>query len=169
MACSLSSLYKIDPTTAALTFVASIQGPSYGQWTGLTFLADGRLLVGGDGIYELDRRSGMTRAIVGQGSISVSGDMAGMPDGKVYASVKSKSPGGSDVLVAVDPNAFNSVAQPLFELPSDGSILGLGYVNGIALGFTESGKVMMVNILTEKTSVLSTGVQFWGAATAPAL
>ena len=155
-------LYVIDPNDAKCTLVAQLDATASGS-NGLTFLPDGTLVASGGGVWELDKNTGrVTRTLVGPGRYDTSGDIIGLPDGKLYWSVRGS---GDDDLVRLDPaTGATTVVGDL----GTSNVFGLAYENGKLYGYTDGGKVSTVDPSTASVSQTRTlSRTWWGATTNP--
>lgn len=155
---SYTALYRINPNTAAVTWVASLAD----EMTGLTFVSDGRLVGAGMGVSFVDTNNGRLTTLVDEGRFQTSGDIVGLPDGKLYWTVV-----GGDDLVQVDPNTGN--ARNLGDVGWS-KVYGLGYAYGVLYGFTSGGRVLEIDTGSAAT-LDDTHVPggWWGATTNPVL
>lgn len=155
---SFDALYKIDPTNAECTYVASVAD----SLTGLAFVSDGRLVGAGSAVSVVDTRTGRLTTIVPAGEYQTSGDIIGLPDGNLYWTVT-----GGDDLVRVDPTTgdtrrIGSVGQY--------GIYGLGYANGDLYGFASGNVMLVIDPATARGGADQTlRGSWWGAATNPVL
>lgn len=155
---SYDALYRIDPGTAEVTFVASLDD----EMTGLTFVSDGRLVGAGAGVNFVDPRSGRLTELVPPGRFETSGDIVGLPDGMLYWTVE-----GGDDLVVVDPNSGD--ARRVGEI-GESAIYGVGYAYGALYGFTSAGRVLEIDATTGAVaSDTRCSGTWWGATTNPVL
>ena len=156
-AVSVDALYRVDPTDARLEHVSDLAIPLYG----LTFLADGRLLGAGDGIYWVEPISGLMAEFVSSGNYQTSGDIVGLPDGKLYWTVI-----GGDGLVVVDP--VTGQTDYIGDIGIE-NLWGVGYYDNALFGFSSAGSMCEINpanaevVAWESTS----GQYWWGAASNP--
>jgi hypothetical protein len=150
------SLYGINGHTAEVWEIAPIAFPMYG----LTCTSDGRLVGGGDGLYELDTLTGAATALVPEGRFETSGDLVGLPDGLLYWAVRE-----GDDLVVVDPTSGATSNRGEIGVER---IFGLGYAYGALYGFTDAGVVLEINASTGAVvSTRSLPGTWWGATTNP--
>jgi hypothetical protein len=151
-------LYVINPLTAETSRLATMANDA----NGLTFLPDGRLVASGTGVWSIDRATGaVLETLVPPGRYETSGDIIGLPDGKLYWVVRG---GGTDRLVRIDPaNGQTTVVGGL----SLANLYGIGFADGALYGFG-SNSVISVDPATATTSQTRTlrGV-WWGATTNP--
>jgi hypothetical protein len=155
---SFAALYKIDPTTADCTYVASVDD----SLTGLAFVSDGRLLGAGSAVSVVDTRTGRLTTIVPTGEYQTSGDIIGLPDGFLYWTVT-----GGDDLVRVDPTTGDTRRQGSV---GQYGIYGLGYANGELYGFASGNTMLVIDPATGRGSSDQTlRGSWWGAATNPVL
>ena len=78
------TLYGINGHTAEVWKIADLAFPMFG----LTCTSDGRLVGGGDGLYEVDIETGEVTTLVPEGRFETSGDLVGLPDGLLYWAVR---------------------------------------------------------------------------------
>ncbi len=155
---SFTSLYYINPTTAECTFVASLDD----EMTGLTFVSDGRLVGAGSAVSFVDTRTGALTPLVPAGEYDTSGDIIGLPDGMLYWSTT-----GGDVLIQVDPDTGTTRRRGSIGVSG---VFGLGYAYGEFLGFTSSGRVIVMDEASGHTSENEAlAGTWWGATTNPVL
>ncbi len=153
-----SALYVINPTTAECTFVANLAD----SMTGLTFVSDGRLVGAGARVSFVDTSSGALTSLVPSGRYSTSGDIIGLPDGMLYWTVT-----GGDDLVKVDPNS--GATTRIGSIGTTG-LYGLGYADGVLMGFASSGRRVDIDETTARSSnSQSVSGAWWGATTNPVL
>ncbi len=152
------NLYVINPTNAAVRKLATMANDA----NGLTFLPDGRLVASGAGVWAIDRTNGqVTETIVTAGRFDTSGDIIGLPDGKLYWVVRGTS---GDQLVRIDPSSGSTTLVGSLSLAR---IWGVGYANGSLYGFG-SDSVITVDPATAQTSLTrSLSGAWWGATTNP--
>jgi hypothetical protein len=125
-------IFRIDPDTARATHLARYDDILHG----LTFLSDGRLVVAGRRVTIVDPLTGRTEEeLVGEGVYETSGDIIGLPDGKLYWSVRGGR-GEPDLLVRIDPRTSRTE-----ELGATGveAIYGLGFADSVLYGFLRDG------------------------------
>ena len=153
-----TTLYTIDASTAEARFVAELAT----SLVGLTFLSDGRLIGAGDGIFEVDTATGALRSLISGGAYTTSGDVVGMPDGKLYWTVLG---GGGDALVRIDPSSWSTTF--VGEI-GESQLWGIGEVGGNLTGFSAAGRLVEIDPLTARVSRATTLPNaWWGATTNP--
>lgn len=153
-----SSLYAINPATAECTLVAHLAD----SMTGLTFVSDGRLVGAGSRVSFVDTSSGALTTLVPSGRYSTSGDIIGLPDGMLYWTVT-----GGDDLVQVDPG---SGATTRIGSIGVSGLYGLGYADGVLMGFSDSGRRVDIDSTTARSSNSEPlPGSWWGATTNPVL
>lgn len=156
-------LWRIDPETARCTFLATYTDILHG----LTFISDGRLVVAGHGVTIIDPQTGRAlEELVPEGQYETSGDIIGLPDGRLYWSVRGGR-GMPDDMVRIDPATHDTVM-----LGSTGveAIYGLGYATGILYGFLRDGQLVRINQTTaQATSAGPLEGRWYGATTNPVL
>jgi hypothetical protein len=156
-------IFRIDPETALCTYLSTYDDILHG----LTFLSDGRLVVAGRRVAIVDPMSArVLDELVGEGRFETSGDIIGLPDGKLYWTVRGARDEG-DQLVRIDP--ANGNASLLGGGPVAG-LYGLGFAYGELYGFSRDGVVVELNQRTG--DVLDTRTlegRWYGATTNPVL
>jgi hypothetical protein len=159
-----ASLYAVDVHSGAFTFLAGLADSTA---AGLTFLADGRLVVAGSGVEILSPPTYTAQTLVPPGTFQTSGDVVGTPDGALYWTVQGGSALSADDLVRIDPST--GATTDLGSLPAQG-VYGLSYENGTLYGFTNQGQVMTINPANPAASVVASVPGTWsGAATNPSV
>ncbi len=159
------TLYRVDPTTAACAFLATVADDSI---IGMTFASDGvipgvagEVLVGGssNGTYwriDTDRgrmtRLGQLR--LGAVNYRLSGDLVSVAGAGTFATVRSGSTASTshDELATVDPatGAITLLGNTGFS-----RILGLGYYRDTLYGFTRNSALIVLNARTGAGRMLS--------------
>jgi len=159
-AISPSQLFLVDPTNANLKLVRRLD---MSEANALTVLSDGRLVVAGRGVAILDLDKNQSYTIGSTSTYNSSGDIVGLPDKKLYWSVKTAS---GDKLVVVD--AFAGTTRELGAIGHSG-VLGLAYASGTLYGFSEGGKIFTIDQQSgSAVSVIKTdSTRWWGATTNP--
>ncbi len=153
-----SSLYAINPSTAECTFVARLAD----SMIGLTFVSDGRLVGAGSRVSFVDTSTGALTQLVPSGRYSTSGDIIGLPDGMLYWTVS-----GGDDLVRVDPGT--GATTRVGSIGTSG-LYGLGYADGVLMGFADSGRRIDIDASTARSSNSEPlPGSWWGATTNPVL
>ena len=153
-----STLYTVDASTARVSRVADMDQ----SLVGLTFLSDGRLIGAGDGIFEVDTTTGALRALTSGGGYTTSGDVVGMPDGKLYWTVLGSF---GDALVRIDPTTWSTTY--VGEI-GESSLWGIGEVGGNLTGFSSGGRLVEIDPTTARVSRSTTLPNaWWGATTNP--
>jgi len=159
---SFSTLYGIDPSTAAVWDIAPLDM----SLVGLAATSDGRLIGAGDGLYEIDTTTGETSVLVEEGLYNTSGDIVGLPDSLLYWLVQSVDDSGDD-LVVVDPDSGSTSFRGRIGVSA---LFGVGYAEGSLFGFSEAGEVVEIDPSTgEAVSVSPLPGTWWGATTNPVL
>ena len=132
---------------------------------GLAFTSDGRLFGAGDGLYVVDIESGELSPFYVDHSYQTSGDIVGLPDGRLYWTVNGSDPSSGDDLVIVDPNTGNSVNRGAI---GQGDIWGIGYYDGELIGFSNDGNMLSINPFDASIgSKVGFDESWWGATTNP--
>ena len=153
---SYGMLYGIDGSTAEIWPISPIDFPLYG----LTCTFEGRLIGGGDGLFEINPATGVATTLVPAGRYQTSGDLVGLPDGLLYWAVRD-----GDDLVVVDPTSGVAIARGEIGVQE---IYGLGYADGSLFGFTDAGQAIEID--PSDGQILSTTMlpgRWWGATTNP--
>ncbi|APR86535.1 Hypothetical protein A7982_11884 [Minicystis rosea] len=170
-----NALYRIDPTTAACTLVAS--GGSYPN--SLSFVPAGTLdpnedvLVGyRDALYvRIDQETGEV-TVLGElgGGFSSSGDLVAHPDGTAFLSAKGPGCAESDCYLQVNPKT-GGLVQKLGNIGAK-DVWGMAYWGGTRYAFTKAGAVLVLDATGHGTPLaltgLSAGISFWGAGSSTA-
>jgi outer membrane protein assembly factor BamB len=161
-------VYRIDPATAMVEFRFEFDDTLHG----MTFLPDGRLVIAGERVSVVDPETG--RVLLdypAANDYQTSGDIVGLPDGKLYWTVRGpRDPGGAfgpDDVVRIDPTTgtIRKVGSA-----RESRIYGLGYAEGSLYGFSSSGKVVVLDPDTgavRREAVLMG--RWFGATTNPVL
>ena len=169
---SYTDLYRVDPSTAAVTLVMSLLGDVADNFNGLTSLPDGTLLAVdfNGGIVALDPIAKTATPLGSYGSgFTSSGDLVSVADGTLYG-ISHTSAGGIDassnnILLKVDPHT--AVATAIGPI-GYGDVYGLGYYGGTLLAFTAEKQIIRLDPNTGAgTTVSQSSVQFWGAGVSP--
>ncbi len=153
---------RIDPQTARVEPLFEFDDILHG----MTFLSDGRLVIAGERVSMVDPVTGRVISELVPGSDWVtSGDVVGLPDGKLYWTVRGANAGDPDDLIRIDPRT--GAASKLGSAGID-RIFGLGYANHLLYGFSSGGRVVVLDPDTGAAgpSVLLEG-SWWGATTNP--
>ncbi|MBI2375368.1 MAG: hypothetical protein HYV07_15340 [Deltaproteobacteria bacterium] len=153
---------RIDPRTARVQPLFDFDDILHG----MTFVSDGSLVIAGQRVTLVDPQSGRVNSELVPGSDWVtSGDVVGLPDGKLYWTVKGAGAGAPDDLVRIDPTTGDAA-----RLGSAGveKIFGLGYARGSLYGFSSGGRVVVLDSTTGASKEVRRldGV-WWGATTNP--
>lgn len=156
-------IYQIDPANASCTYLATYDDILHG----MTFISDGRLVVAGLRVATVDPRTGrVLEELVPEGTYETSGDIIGLPDGKLYWSVRGEL-GDGDRLVKIDP--ANGRATLLGQGNVAG-LYGLGYAYGELYGFSRDGVSVKLDQLNGASSEeRSLQGRWFGATTNPVL
>jgi hypothetical protein len=154
------SLYAINPTTAACTYLAHVSNSSP---NGLTFLPDGRLVLAGEDVQILNPQTfALEQELVPPGRYSTSGDIVALPDGMLYWAVLAS---GNDELIRIDPS--NGGLTDLGQLGASG-VYGLAWADNVLYGFTAGGQYLAINPTSAASVIGSTPGSWYGATTNPA-
>jgi hypothetical protein len=157
-------IYQIDPETALCTFRFSFDDVPIG----LTFLDDGRLVVAGERVTIVEPNHGSVLLdMVGAEPYKTSGDLVGLPDGRLYWTIRGEISSDPDRLVRIDPS---SGAVTVLGSTSVDHIFGLGYANEILFGFTSDGEVAELDPRSGAVlNIRALEGAWWGATTNPVL
>lgn len=151
-------LYRVDAVDAGCTPDQVL--PEDG--TGLTFLADGRLVVGGEALVAIDLTTGTSEELVPAGTYTTSGDIVGVPQGTLGWTVRGET---SDDWVSVDPDSL--VATRLGPIGAS-QLWGVAYADYQLYAFGSDGSVWIVDPVTGAgTLVTISTMSFYGATTNP--
>lgn len=158
-------IFSIDPETAFCRYRFDFDDILHG----LTFLADGRLVVAGERVSIIDPNQGtVLLEMVGAQNFQTSGDIVGLPDGKLYWTVRNTANReDGDGVVRIDPNTGRA---EWISAASVTKIYGLGFAGNSLYGFSDEGVV--VEIDPSNGRVLSRKPlqgRWWGATTNPVL
>lgn len=158
------TVYSVNPTTAAVQRVCDVNL----SLTGMTFLSDGRLVVAADhALTVVDLANGCAASeLYRDNNLTTSGDVVGLPDGKLYWTVTGS---GNDVLMVVDP--VTHLARTV-GTTGQSQLYGLGYdeVSGVLYGFSAyAQKVVTIDPRDAVTRAVPgpTARPWWGATTNP--
>jgi hypothetical protein len=141
---SFSSLYKVNSSTGATTFVGGL-GSVSGVANALVFGADGTLYMAGSSLYTVNTLTGATSAI-GAIGFSSGGDLAFI-DGQLYMA------SGSNQLVDVD---VTTGAGTLVGSLGVGNMFGLATPDNLNLYGVADQSVYLVNATSGAASFQST-------------
>jgi hypothetical protein len=135
---------------------------------GLTFLSDGSLVVAGERVSIVNPVTGAVQIeILAAQEYETSGDIVGLPDGKLYWTVRNPDAqsGNGDGVVRIHP--ISGRIDWLGEATVK-SIYGLGYSDNKLYGFSDKGRVVTID--PSNGAVLQSRVlegRWWGATTNP--
>lgn len=131
-----NGVYVIDPETAFSRLVFEFDD----TLNGMTFLDDGRLVIAGERVSVVDPRTGeLLLAFPAANAYETSGDIVGLPDGKLYWTVRGEQ---ADDMVRIDPATGRVENLGTARLTS---IFGLGYANDQLFGFSSTGFVVVID------------------------
>lgn len=166
---SFTSVYRIDPATAACTRLSQQLG---GTFNGLSFVpADQIGQTGADvlvatrnangAVFRVDPMTGGTTQIGNMGNFSSSGDLVSIAG---FGTLQTADNGiAADRLVRLAPSTFAATA-----IGTDigyGDIWGIAYWKDKVFGFTEAGQFITIDPMTGAgTLVQGNGPRWWGAA-----
>lgn len=132
----VNRVYRIDPTDARCTFLFEFDDILHG----MTFLPDGRLVIAGRRVSAVDPDDGRVLLEFAQASgYETSGDIVGLPDGKLYWTVRGEVDG--DEVIRIDPQTGELVRVGAAGLDR---LFGLGFAEGRLFGFSSSGFVVAI-------------------------
>ncbi len=156
---TFDTLYRIDPDTAALTWLCDADFSMYA----LAFTSRGELFAGGEGtILRVDPDTCATTPLVPDVAYVTSGDLVGLPDGYLYWTVRGDD---GDELVRVDPSTG---ATRWLGPTGYHQLYGLGYDEGLLYGFSAEGPIVVIDPADARaTLVADPGEAWWGATTNP--
>lgn len=159
-------IYRIDPATAEVFYVCE----SSVDMVAMTFLSDGRMIVGGDSTLEVIHLDDgcSSEVIINNSQFVTSGDVVGLPDGLLYWTVRGVNEEDSDRLIAVDVDS--QLYAERGSMPFE-KLYGLGYDEGTEslYGFSSDGEIVEVTPADADAQLLSSDEErsWWGAATNP--
>ncbi len=154
-------VFAIDPDTAACTYLFEFDD----ALNGLTFLSDGRLVVAGDRISIVHPLTGDMITELAT-DYETSGDIVGLPDGKLYWTVRNRS-GDGDGLVRIDPISGHT---DFLSEAGVTKIFGLGFAESTLYGFSDNGVVVTFDATTGRVlQERQLQGRWWGATTNPVL
>ncbi|MGN6106271.1 MAG: hypothetical protein ACTHU0_14275 [Kofleriaceae bacterium] len=159
---SFDKLYRIDPSTAATTFLAQLGG----AFNGMSFVPaaqvgetgdDVLIAVSGPYVYRINPATGGAAQIGDVSPYSSSGDIVSVEG---YGTVLT-SPG--DVLVRLAPGDF--APTPVGTSIGFSGVWGVAYWGSRLFGFTSGGQFITIDPNTGVgTLVQANGPSWWGAA-----
>lgn len=154
-------VYRVDPATAECILLYEVPD----NLNGMAFDGNGRLVAAGDTLRVLDPDSGQTVFTFNEAGerFTTSGDVVGLPDGKLYWTVRGERFEAPDRLVRLDP--VSGEATLLGSLSKD-NLFGLGYASGELYGFTSAGEVLVIDPATGRVIDDRTLSGRWFGATA---
>lgn len=131
-----NGVYVIDPETAFARLVFEFDD----TLNGMTFLDDGRLVIAGERVSVVDPRTGsVLLEFPAARAYETSGDIVGLPDGKLYWTVRGQD---ADDVVRIDPTTGRLENLGSARLRS---IFGLGYAKQQLFGFSSTGFVVVID------------------------
>ncbi len=157
-------IYLVNPETAFCTFLFDFDD----RLNGMTFLDDGRLVIAGERVTVIDPQTGQSLVTwPSTDQFVTSGDVVGLPDGKLYWTVEGEANGDPDRVVRINPATGQTT---VIGGASVTSIFGLGYANGVLYGFTSRGQVVTLDPQTGAVLALKNlSGRWYGATTNPVL
>lgn len=155
-----NELVQIDPTNGQFVHALTLDQ----EYVGLTFLSNGKLVLAGNGELRIWDPSSNAVSVLNDGTDYVtSGDLVGLPDGKLYWTVT-----GGDDLVRLDANNGNTTWVGATSSGWDYQIWGVAWAEGQLFGFTSDGKVLQISATTGHVTLRATqSTSFYGAAANP--
>ena len=171
---SFTQVYRIDPTTAATTFIG--QATLQQAFNGLSFVPS-QLALGTSGpdvlvasrnndgrIFQIDPVSGAVSQLGDMGAAyKSSGDIVGVHGFGMVATVMGVMPTDPDVLVQLAPGTF--AATPIGTSTGTAGIWGLGYWKQRLFGFSSAGDFVEIDPTTGVSAPIRTMTGAWyGAA-----
>lgn len=165
-----NKLYTINPSSGASTYRFKMNLAATDSAKGLTFVrkADGveeLIVASSKGVWAVDLATGRTTRTIASGSFETSGDIVGLPDGKLYWVVMGTS--GVDELVRLDPSSGSTQVVGTLQT---GNVYGVSFANGELIAFNSRGQALVVDpqLGTQlRTVSLGATLSWWGAATNP--
>lgn len=154
-------LYQVNPNNADLSYIADLDERLYG----LAFTSDGRLFGAGNGLYIVNTTTGALTPFSVDTDYETSGDIVGLPDGRLYWTVTGVNPSAGDDLVIVDPNNGNTAYRGCI---GHVDLWGVGYYDGQLFGFSNDGTMAVIDPFSGAASsqTILDG-EWWGATTNP--
>jgi hypothetical protein len=166
---SKTTVYGVDPATAACTVMATFPGDQY-HFVGLSFVIDttsvdkGEYLMGLDkdgAVYEIDPDTGaaVKRGELG-GGLKAGGDVVSVKGFGTVATVKPPDD-DTDWLSRVDPHsgAATLIGDTGFE-----KVWGVGYWKGQVYGFTAQGEFVLIDVVSGAATLKTSSQEpWWGA------
>lgn len=131
-----NEVFVIDPETAFCTLRFRFDD----FLNGMTFLPDGRLVIAGEQVSVVEPSNGsVLLEFPAARDYETSGDIVGLPDGKLYWTVRGAD---TDMVVRIDPASGRITNLGDARLKS---IFGLGYAENQLFGFSSTGYVVVIN------------------------
>ena len=155
-------IYFIDATTGFCEYRFDFDDILHG----LTFLSDGSLVVAGERVSIVNPMTGAVQIeIIAAQDYETSGDIVGLPDGKLYWTVRNPDAQAGDGVVRITPTSgrIDWLGEATVQ-----EIYGLGYSEDKLYGFSDEG--MVVTIDPTSGAVLESRAlqgRWWGATTNP--
>jgi len=181
-----ASIYSIDPLTGDLGLIKSFDGSVVGDVTGLAFISTNQAVIGGNGLFIFDISTGVLTTLVAPQyqtyppftglsptltlAYQTDGDVILLPDGNLYWTVLGT---GNDFskLYRVNPNVPGAAVPVLIATLTEQSVLGLGYENGLLIGFSQNGDIFNIDptsgVISGKRPNPSVSGGWGGATTNP--
>jgi hypothetical protein len=156
---SFTSLYQIDKSTGAATFIADVPGSGNNA---LTFLSNGNLLAAdSNGDVKMINPANGAVSSVGNygGGLGSSGDLVAVASGIMYGTSV-----GDDLLIVNVQNGTATTVGPT----GYGEVWGLAYAGAHVIGLTTSGEILKIDPQTGTATLVATKpAAFWGATQSP--
>jgi hypothetical protein len=172
-ATTTNGIYRVDPGTAVCTLISQgIYPNSLCTVPAGTVDPSEEALVGfvDDDYVRIDRETGEITSIGNLGPFGFisSGDMAVLPGGRAFLSVKQG--GCSDCLVEIDPTT--GVMLNLVGPIGYSNVFGLASQKGEGIGFGAAGEVFHIDLTTGEGKPIAVsnepfGLEYFGAASKP--
>lgn len=156
---SFTSLYSVNKTTGAATYIADVPGSGNNA---LTFLPNGNLIAadGNGDVKVINPATGAVTAVGNYGGgLGSSGDLVGVANGTLYGTTV-----GDDLVVVSSANGAATVVGPT----GHSQVWGLAFAGGKVIGLTTAGEILLINPATGASTVQATvNAAFWGATQSP--
>jgi hypothetical protein len=177
---TLDRLYSIDSTTGSATLIKSLSQSATG-FTSLSYIptdltdpnsADILVSANDDGaVYQIDATTGSAKQIgsygmSGSNKIASSGDLIGVRDLGIYATVDVGNQQTNDYLAKIDPATWQ--ATLIGSGTGFAKIFGLGFWAGTIYGFVDggdnAGKMITIDSTTGVGTLVNSGTVEWYGA-----
>ena len=162
-AVSTNGLWHVAPQTGEVELVFETEDEFF---VAATFLSNGALLIGGNGmLYVADVDTASYELATQFNEWSWDGDMVGLPDGLLYCAMRGTGGDENSSLLVYDYVGGQEVWSGDTGV---GTLYGIAFGQGILFGFTDAGEVLTISQTTGAAEVVSSpGIAFWGATTNP--